>query len=368
VYDSVEWVAYMTELTKGRRALEYKNWNFGGTTDWAVDLQKEGTGGGDDDDDDDDDDNGDPEKDGDGLIYIDPEMWDVDKGEDAKVKCYDPCTYVLPPISLSSPTTISFPPCTTSVEVGWFETTSYFEYEDDTTYISETFYKKVTHTTVISPSAVTSPRFPCATLSSAMVRLRPRSVLRPALMCLRLSLRIGPSHQILRMLVFRLGLVQFILLHGPGQRMRRIITTTMTTMTMLTLSVLPLFIPEALAVQSVDQAVAHDAEPSANPHACSTALGLVGMLQVSIQSLLVSRYPVQHVLTQSQAGKILSIPTLRLHQNQPPTLMTRMTRMMSARLPPTMPVARSATRLQRPAPQLVARSKVAFPPLNSLPR
>ncbi|CAG8889263.1 unnamed protein product [Penicillium egyptiacum] len=42
VYDSVEWVAYMTDKTKDRRRDQYKGLNCGGTTDWAIDLQGEG--------------------------------------------------------------------------------------------------------------------------------------------------------------------------------------------------------------------------------------------------------------------------------------------------------------------------------------
>jgi hypothetical protein len=39
VYGS-DWVAYMTDTTKARRTSLYKSYNFGGTTDWAVDLAK----------------------------------------------------------------------------------------------------------------------------------------------------------------------------------------------------------------------------------------------------------------------------------------------------------------------------------------
>lgn len=47
VYGS-DWVAYMTDTTKARRTSLYKSYNFGGTTDWAVDLAKfmPGSGGG----------------------------------------------------------------------------------------------------------------------------------------------------------------------------------------------------------------------------------------------------------------------------------------------------------------------------------
>jgi len=38
VYDNTEWVAYMSPQTKAARTAIYKNYNFGGTSDWAVDL------------------------------------------------------------------------------------------------------------------------------------------------------------------------------------------------------------------------------------------------------------------------------------------------------------------------------------------
>ncbi|KAK0620501.1 hypothetical protein B0T14DRAFT_586889 [Immersiella caudata] len=41
VYDNVEWVAYMGTETKERRVEWYKSLNFGGVSDWAVDLQRE---------------------------------------------------------------------------------------------------------------------------------------------------------------------------------------------------------------------------------------------------------------------------------------------------------------------------------------
>ncbi|KAF6808497.1 Killer toxin subunits alpha/beta 6 [Colletotrichum musicola] len=39
VYEGTEWVAYMKPETKERRTAYYKGLNFGGTTDWAIDLQ-----------------------------------------------------------------------------------------------------------------------------------------------------------------------------------------------------------------------------------------------------------------------------------------------------------------------------------------
>jgi hypothetical protein len=40
VYNGVQWVAYMDDATKADRTNQYKKLNLGGTTDWAVDLQK----------------------------------------------------------------------------------------------------------------------------------------------------------------------------------------------------------------------------------------------------------------------------------------------------------------------------------------
>lgn len=39
VYDSTQWVAYMSDATKEARRSMYKSLNFSGTSDWAVDLQ-----------------------------------------------------------------------------------------------------------------------------------------------------------------------------------------------------------------------------------------------------------------------------------------------------------------------------------------
>ncbi|PHH90082.1 hypothetical protein CDD83_4590 [Cordyceps sp. RAO-2017] len=51
VYNDTEWVAYMDDDTKAARSRFYDEYNFAGTTDWAVDLQKfvDGSGGDDDD-------------------------------------------------------------------------------------------------------------------------------------------------------------------------------------------------------------------------------------------------------------------------------------------------------------------------------
>lgn len=102
VYEQTEWVAYMTKTTKERRMGEYQDLNFGGTTDWAVDLQDD-TGG----------------SDGDGdQIYIDESVYD-----EGEMQCHAPCSIILPPSPLPSMTTITVPAFTTSLLVGRTTTT-----------------------------------------------------------------------------------------------------------------------------------------------------------------------------------------------------------------------------------------------------
>jgi len=43
VYDGDNWVAYMDDTNKRSRTMLYRFYNFGGTTDWAADLQAFGT-------------------------------------------------------------------------------------------------------------------------------------------------------------------------------------------------------------------------------------------------------------------------------------------------------------------------------------
>lgn len=40
VFNDTEWVSYMDDAMKKHRAEFYDSYNFAGTTDWAVDLQK----------------------------------------------------------------------------------------------------------------------------------------------------------------------------------------------------------------------------------------------------------------------------------------------------------------------------------------
>lgn len=96
VYERVEWVAYMTEETKKRRTGDYKGLNFGGTSDWAIDLQGEGT-----------------KANRGEVVYLDPKVWD-----EPQAYCEAPCVLVFPPSRLPSTTTITMGKYTTSVLYG----------------------------------------------------------------------------------------------------------------------------------------------------------------------------------------------------------------------------------------------------------
>ncbi|RKK65885.1 hypothetical protein BFJ69_g15895 [Fusarium oxysporum] len=97
VYDGDEWVAYMSKVTKSRRMRDYMKLNFGGTTDWAIDLQgdydKRYTSG--------------------RPVFLDPKVW-----ETPSATCEAPCILVFPPSKLPEPTTIKLNKYTTSLEYG----------------------------------------------------------------------------------------------------------------------------------------------------------------------------------------------------------------------------------------------------------
>lgn len=57
---------------------------------------------------------------GSGDVTLDPGIWET---PGANVSCFPPCTYIFPPITLPSPTTLDYPPLPTSIEVGWWNTT-----------------------------------------------------------------------------------------------------------------------------------------------------------------------------------------------------------------------------------------------------
>ncbi|KAH7317180.1 hypothetical protein B0I35DRAFT_504621 [Stachybotrys elegans] len=87
-----EWVSYMDSANKQARIAKYRSLNFGGSTDWAVDLEGDvGAFNGE-------------------VVYLDPKVYD-----DTPAQCEPPCLFVFPPSALPSPSTISIPAYTTSI-------------------------------------------------------------------------------------------------------------------------------------------------------------------------------------------------------------------------------------------------------------
>lgn len=90
---------------------------------------------------------------GSGDVYIDPGIWRG--GSSLTLTCFPPCTYILPPSTLRTPTTIRFPLTTTSLEVGWFTGTHYTGFDGLTTTTTE-YVSVVVTTTLTIPSLTTS--------------------------------------------------------------------------------------------------------------------------------------------------------------------------------------------------------------------
>lgn len=114
VYDDTEWVGWMPKQKYDERSNWVKGLNFGGTTDWAIDLDADydigdgpggnggdGPGGGDN---------------GSGPILVSP---DVYTQKPPTLSCYPPCSLILPPLVLSTTTTIKIPPATLTLEEHW---------------------------------------------------------------------------------------------------------------------------------------------------------------------------------------------------------------------------------------------------------
>jgi glucan 1,3-beta-glucosidase len=94
---------------------------------------------------------------GSGDVYIDPTIW-IEPSASQTVQCYPPCTFVLPPITLSTPTTISFPLWTTSLEVGWTTTdTITTTVSGSTATITTRYYTYIIETTTLTiPPLITT--------------------------------------------------------------------------------------------------------------------------------------------------------------------------------------------------------------------
>lgn len=100
VYDETQYISYMTTATYNSRLAWVQSLNFGGTSDWAMDLETSYYG------------NGTEVGTGSGVVYIDPSVL---TDPDATIACEPPCTFVLPPWILSTSTVITQPPITETI-------------------------------------------------------------------------------------------------------------------------------------------------------------------------------------------------------------------------------------------------------------
>lgn len=99
------------------------------------------------------------ESSGDFLVYPGPDIWD---SPSPVIPCYPPCTLVLPPFTLPVPTTISFAPYVTAIEVVTITATvtlTYTNTEAGYTYLSVVpeGNTSTTTTTVLVPPGMPQP-------------------------------------------------------------------------------------------------------------------------------------------------------------------------------------------------------------------
>ncbi|RYP70405.1 hypothetical protein DL771_005526 [Monosporascus sp. 5C6A] len=109
LYDGVQWVSWLTKPLYDERVDWITGLNFGGISDWAVDLDADydlGDGPGE----------GDT---GSGPVIVSPDIYD---SGGPVAQCYPPCTFAFPPWQLPTQTTISIPPVIIIYEENW-ETT-----------------------------------------------------------------------------------------------------------------------------------------------------------------------------------------------------------------------------------------------------
>ncbi len=132
IYDDTQWVSWMSEENYNARVDWVRGLNFGGTSDWAVDLDGNydiGEGPGDLRD----------------TVFISPDLYEM---EEPVVKCNSfPCTLVFPPWQLESPTTIRPEPTTLTFEEYWLTTQSHEPGESPVTTTAASLAS-----TVITPS------------------------------------------------------------------------------------------------------------------------------------------------------------------------------------------------------------------------
>ncbi|KAL2118935.1 hypothetical protein VTJ04DRAFT_5894 [Mycothermus thermophilus] len=121
IYNGDQWVSWLSKSSYKAREQWIKGLNFGGTSDWAIDLDVDygtnlgspgGSPGG-----------GSGGDSGAAPIFISPDIYDSPE-EAPEVRCHPPCTLVFPPWPLSTPTTISMPPVTVAYSENWEVTTT----------------------------------------------------------------------------------------------------------------------------------------------------------------------------------------------------------------------------------------------------
>ncbi|KAI6091579.1 hypothetical protein F4821DRAFT_226439 [Hypoxylon rubiginosum] len=127
---SDQWIGYDDLDTIAMKKTWANSHCFGGTMIWSIDLYSgsgsgdtpdgnstcgsdPGSGGGQ---------GGASEGGCGGLVYIDPSIW---KEPNPMINCEPPCTFILPPLQLSTTTTITFPPYVTSLDVAWSTSTGW---------------------------------------------------------------------------------------------------------------------------------------------------------------------------------------------------------------------------------------------------
>lgn len=121
VFNNTQWVAYMNDTNKGTRKVLFPALHFLGSADWAVDLQSESGGSGSN--------NGNSSS---GNVYIDPDIW---SSVAPLVTAPPGVTLIWPPMPLASPTTITFPPWTTTVSYSSVSSTTSTRSDGSTTII-----------------------------------------------------------------------------------------------------------------------------------------------------------------------------------------------------------------------------------------
>ncbi|KAI1775411.1 hypothetical protein F4818DRAFT_416512 [Hypoxylon cercidicola] len=135
VYNGTQYISYMTTATYNSRLQWAQSLNFGGVSDWAMDLETSYYG------------NGTEVGTGSGVVFIDPSIL---TDPDATIACEPPCTFVLPPWILPTPTVISQPPITETI------LEMYTSVRTLTNGVTSTVYVSVTTVTTITLPPLTT--------------------------------------------------------------------------------------------------------------------------------------------------------------------------------------------------------------------